>query len=88
MADKAFVINWEGDLKIVPLFAVGPMMCAIGPEGPIYADRVNGRLTFHDWEHWTEEDQFEWRDEFMKRASSRQKFDFMKRLGLIDERFS
>jgi hypothetical protein len=29
-------------------------------EGPVYADRVNGRLTYLDWERWTPEDQARW----------------------------
>lgn len=29
-------------------------------EGPGYADRVKGRLTFRDWEHWTANDQKEY----------------------------
>lgn len=36
-------------------------------EGPAYADRVGGRLTFRDWEHWTPEDQAEWRSEYEAR---------------------
>ena len=32
-------------------------------EGPIYADRVGGRLTFRDWDKWTKEDQDKWRDD-------------------------
>ena len=32
-------------------------------EGPVYSDRVGGRLTFRDWEHWTKEDQDKWRDD-------------------------
>jgi hypothetical protein len=35
-----------------------------GIEGPTYADRVNGRLTFRDWKYWTPEDQAEWRAEY------------------------
>ena len=35
-------------------------------EGPIYADRVNGKLTFRDWDHWTKEDQDKWRDDAPK----------------------
>ena len=32
-------------------------------EGPYYADRVCGCLTFRDWEDWTKEDQDKWRDD-------------------------
>lgn len=28
-----------------------------GWEGPIYADRVGGKLTFRDWDSWYPEDQ-------------------------------
>lgn len=57
-------------------------------EGPAYADRVGGKLTFRDWTHWTAEDQDKYRDEFLKRAPKRIVFEFMKELGVIDERFS
>ena len=59
-----------------------------GVEGPVYADRVGGHLTFRDWEHWTDEDQDEYATEFMKRAPARVKLVFMIKHGLIDERFS
>jgi hypothetical protein len=36
-----------------------------GIEGPGYADRIKGRLTFRDWDHWTEEDREEYRAEFI-----------------------
>jgi hypothetical protein len=36
-------------------------------EGPAYADRVRGRLTFRDWEHWTAEDRAEYRELFEAR---------------------
>jgi hypothetical protein len=32
-------------------------------EGPVYADRVNSKLTFRDWDKWTKEDQDKWRDD-------------------------
>jgi hypothetical protein len=35
-----------------------------GIEGPGYADRIKGRLTFRDWDHWAEEDREEYRAEF------------------------
>lgn len=38
-----------------------------GIEGPSYADRVGGRLTFRDWEHWTHEDRDEYREQFEMR---------------------
>lgn len=57
-------------------------------EGPVYADRINGRLTFLDWDNWTEQDQDKYSGEFMKRAPKRVVFDFMKAKGLIDARFS
>jgi hypothetical protein len=36
-----------------------------GIEGPGYADRIKGRLTFRDWDHWAEEDREEYRAEFI-----------------------
>jgi hypothetical protein len=38
----------------------------LGPvsfEGPVYADRVGGKLTFRDWDHWDKADQDKWRDD-------------------------
>lgn len=32
-------------------------------EGPHYADRVGGKLTFRDWDHWDEADKAKWRDD-------------------------
>lgn len=31
-------------------------------EGPAYADRVGGKLTFRDWDKWTAEDQAAYRE--------------------------
>jgi hypothetical protein len=43
-------------------------------EGPYYADRVNGRLTFRDWEHWQPEDQAEWRVEYEQYRQDRRDY--------------
>jgi hypothetical protein len=39
-----------------------------GIEGPTYADRVKGRLTFHDWNSWDEGDKVEWLPEKQRRV--------------------
>jgi hypothetical protein len=47
-----------------------PLRCGLGMpcfEGPAYADRVGGRLTFRDWGHWAPADQAEWRTEYESR---------------------
>jgi len=48
----------------------GPM-AEHGIEGPIYADRVKGRLTFLDWDGWTEEDRREYADEYENHSHGR-----------------
>lgn len=35
-------------------------------EGPVYADRVKGKLTFRDWEHWDKADQDNWQTVYQK----------------------
>jgi hypothetical protein len=38
-------------------------------EGPFYADRVGGRLTFLDWDSWDPADQAIWQDERNRRLA-------------------
>lgn len=67
------------------------MIDVLGPlsfEGPAYADRVHGRLTFRDWAHWEPDDQLKYSGEFLKRAPKPVIFEFQKSLGLIDGRFN
>ena len=49
-------------------------------EGPVYADRVGGRLTFRDWEHWTKEDQDKWRDDAL---TQREFMEYVAKIGEI-----
>jgi hypothetical protein len=38
-------------------------------EGPSYADRVGGKLTFRDWDSWDPADQVIWQDECNRRVA-------------------
>lgn len=57
--------SFKGIYSGTPIFEVA----ALGLdkiEGPVYADRIKGKLTFRDWEHWDKADQDNWQTVYQK----------------------
>lgn len=50
------------------LFRLDPRLFEV--DGPVYADRVGGRLTFFDWKTWTADDQELYRDRYKRTIAS------------------